>query len=106
MLLIYFICIWDCRGRDRAGVGFTTTCAISVYHHHRCDFEFHLVEVNSIQHYVTKFVIVSDLRGTPASSCNKTYIYDITELLLKVGLNTINLILHIFCCRTKQKNKH
>jgi hypothetical protein len=62
MLLNYFICIWDHRGRDRTGVGFTTTCAISVYHHHRCDFEFRLVEVYSIQHYVTKFVIVSDLR--------------------------------------------
>ena len=44
--------------------------------------------------------------GTPDSSCNKTYIYDITELLLKVGFSTINIILNIFCCRTKQKNKH
>ena len=24
---------WDRRGRDRMVVGFTTTCAISAYHH-------------------------------------------------------------------------
>ena len=29
--------------------------------------------------------------GTPASSTNKTQDYDITEILLKVTLNTINL---------------
>jgi hypothetical protein len=27
------------RGRDRMVVGFTTTCAISAYHHKRCEFE-------------------------------------------------------------------
>jgi len=52
-------------------------------------------EVYSIQHYVIKFV--SDLRqvskfypGTPVSSTNKTDLYDITEILLKVAFNTIN----------------
>ena len=47
-------------------------------------------EVYSIQHYVIKFV--SDLRqvgGTLVSSTNKTDRHDITELLLKVALNTI-----------------
>ena len=29
--------------------------------------------------------------GTPVSSCNKTDLHDITEILLKVALNTINL---------------
>jgi hypothetical protein len=35
----YVICvclnlvIWDCRGRDRMVVGFTTNYAISAYHH-------------------------------------------------------------------------
>ena len=29
----------DRRGRDRMIVGFTTTYAISVYHHLRCEFE-------------------------------------------------------------------
>ena len=28
------------RGRDRMVVGFTTTRAISVYHHKSCEFEF------------------------------------------------------------------
>jgi hypothetical protein len=51
-------------------------------------------EVYSIQHYVIKFVI--DLRrwfplGIPVASTNKTNSHDITEILLKVALNTINL---------------
>ena len=32
------------------------------------------------------------LRCTPVSSINKTYCYDIIEILLKVALNTITLI--------------
>ena len=51
-------------------------------------------EVYSIQHYVIKFA--SDLLqvggfslGTPVSSTNKTDRHDITEILLKVALNTI-----------------
>jgi hypothetical protein len=49
-------------------------------------------EVYLIQHYVIKFG--SDLRqvgvpGTPVSSTNKTNHHDITEILLKVALNTI-----------------
>ena len=52
-------------------------------------------EVYPIQHNVIKFV--SDLRqvggfspGTPISSTNKTDRYGITEILLKVVINTIN----------------
>ena len=52
-------------------------------------------EVYSIQHYVIKFV--RDLRQVcgflwvlPISSTNKTDCHDITEILLKVALNTIN----------------
>jgi len=29
------------RGRDRMVVGLTFTCAISSYHHYRCEFESH-----------------------------------------------------------------
>jgi hypothetical protein len=29
----------DNRGRDCKVVGFTTTCAISAYHHYGCEFE-------------------------------------------------------------------
>ena len=51
-------------------------------------------EVYLIQHYVIKFV--SDLRQvglfhcTPVFSTNKTDCHEITEILLKVLLNTIN----------------
>ena len=52
-------------------------------------------EVYSIQHYVKRFV--NDLRlvgcffrGTPVYSTNKTVRHDITEILLKMVLNTIN----------------
>ena len=53
-------------------------------------------EVYSMQHYVIKFV--SDLRqvggfspSTTVSSSNKTDRHDITEILMKVALKTINL---------------
>ena len=54
-------------------------------------------EVHSIQYYVIKFV--SDLQqvafypGTSVSSTNKADRQDITEILLKVALNTITLTL-------------
>ena len=51
-------------------------------------------KVYSIQHYVIKFV--SDLQkvrqfspGSPVSSTNKAARHDLTEILLKVALNTI-----------------
>ena len=51
--------------------------------------------VYSIQHYVIKFVcnlrqVGGFFLGTPVSSTNKTYCHAITELLLKMALNTIN----------------
>jgi hypothetical protein len=52
-------------------------------------------KVYSIQHYVINFV--SDLTVRLFSPCtqvystNKTDLYNITEILLKVALNTINL---------------
>ena len=57
-------------------------------------------EVYSIQHYVVKFV--SDLRQVDGFlwvlrflSTNKTDYHDITEILLKVALNTITILLSI-----------
>ena len=45
-------------------------------------------KVYSIQHYVIKFV--SEMQhGTPVSSTDKTDRHNITEILLKVELNTI-----------------
>jgi len=48
------------RGCDHMVVGFTTTYAISAYHHLRCEFDSCSGEVYSLQDYVIKFV--SDLR--------------------------------------------
>jgi hypothetical protein len=45
----------DRRGCDHMVVEFTTTCAVSVYHHGSCEFEFCSGEVYSIQHYMMKF---------------------------------------------------
>ena len=60
-------------------------------------------EVYSMQHNVIKFV--SYLRqvgkfssGTPVFSTNKTDRHDITEILLKVALNTIILTLPFLSC--------
>jgi hypothetical protein len=57
-------------------------------------------ETYSIQHYVIKFI--SDLRqvggfsmGTPVTTTNKTDLHDITEILMKVALNTITLTLKL-----------
>ena len=47
-----------CRGRDRMIVGFTTSYAISAYHHCCCEFESR--SGRGVQHYVINFV--SDLR--------------------------------------------
>ena len=69
-LFLYYICIhfhihfcisfynWGRRGRDRMVVGFTTTYAISAYHHWCCEFESR--SGRGVQHYVIKFV--RDLR--------------------------------------------
>jgi hypothetical protein len=75
-------------------VGFTTIYAISAYHHWCCEFESQ--SGRGVQHYVIKFVsylrqvggFLWVLRLT-VSSTNKTYRHDITEILLKVVLNTI-----------------
>ena len=78
-------------------VEFTTTYVISPYHHNSCEFE-----SRSWQHYVIKFV--SDLWQVGVfskysiSSTNKTDRQNITEILVKVALNTIthNPIINMF----------
>jgi hypothetical protein len=83
------------RGRDRMVAGFITTYAISTYHHWNCEFESR--SGLGVQHYLIKFV--SDLRQIGGffwilrfPPPEKLYI---TEILLKVALNSI-----------KQTNKH
>ena len=56
-------------------------------------------EVYSIQHNVVKFV--SDF--FPVSSTNKTDRHDITEILLKVALSTINLTLNFILEKKRSK---
>ena len=84
----------DRYGRNRMVVGFMTNYEIGAYHHWSCEFEFRSDEVYSIQHCVIKFV--SDLRQVGifflvlrVSSINKTDHHYVTEILLKVALNTI-----------------
>jgi hypothetical protein len=43
------------RSRDRMVVGFTTTYAISAYHHRYCEFESR--SGRGVQHYVIKLII-------------------------------------------------
>ena len=80
------IICWGRCGRDRMVVGFTTTYAVSVYHHWCCEFESR--SGRGIQHYVIKFVRDSD--RSVVSSTNKTYPHDISEILLKVALKPSN----------------
>jgi hypothetical protein len=69
-------------------VGFTTTCAISAYHHWNCEFEPRSGEMYLIQHYVIKFCqwLAIGQWFSPVSSTNKTDCHDKTEILLKMVL--------------------
>jgi hypothetical protein len=86
-----FIFMWGRRGRDRLVVGFTTICAISAYHHWYCEFESR--SGRGVQHYVISLRVTCDrsvlFPDLPVSSTNQTDHHDITEILLKVALNTI-----------------
>jgi hypothetical protein len=70
-------------GHDHMVVGFTTTFAISAYHHWCCEFESWSGE--GVQ-YCDKVWVTCN---RSISSTNKTDGHDITEILLKVALNTI-----------------
>jgi hypothetical protein len=77
LMSVYIYFHLNNRGRRGRGswikksmvIGFTTTCAISAYHHEGCEFGF-------------------VFPGTPVSSTNKTDRHDITKILSKVALNT------------------
>ena len=80
------------RGRDCMAVGFT--CWISAYHHYSCEFESRSWRgaldtklCDNVCQWRTAGLWFSP--GTPVSSTNKTVRHDITEIVLKVALNTI-----------------
>ena len=78
-----------CCGRDHMVVGFTTTYAISTYHHSWQGVP------NTILYDKVYQLLAAGLcffPGTLVSSTNKTYRHDKTELF-KVALNTITLTL-------------
>jgi hypothetical protein len=85
-----------CSVRSHMVVGFTTTCAISVYHHLSCEFKSRswrgVLETNSCDNvcqWLAKSLQFS--LGTLVSFTKKTDCNDITEILLKVALNTLTL---------------
>ena len=82
------------RGRDRMVVGFTTTYAISAYHHWCCEFESRSgrgVLDTTLCDKVCPWLATCQWfsPGPPVSSTNETDHLDITKILLKVALNTI-----------------
>jgi hypothetical protein len=91
---------WRFRGRcgcDRMVFGFTTTYAISAYHHWCREIE--SWSERGVQHYVKvcHWHVTSPWfsLGPSISSSNKTDHHEITEILLKVALNTIKQTKHM-----------
>ena len=89
------------RGRDRMVVRFTTTCAISTYHHYSCEFEpcswWGVLDTTLGDKVCQWFSAGRWLSpGSPISSTNKSDRHDETEILLKVELNTITLTPHLY----------
>ena len=86
---------WGRCAREHMVVGFTDTCAISVYHHLSCEFKprswrgvLDTTLCDKICQWLgTDWWFSPD---NPVSSNNKTDRLDITEILVKVALNTIN----------------
>jgi hypothetical protein len=82
------------KSRDRMVVGFTTAYALSAKHHYICEFEprsWRGVLDTTLGDNVCQWLTTGRWfsLGTPVSSINKTDCHDITEILLKVALNTI-----------------
>ena len=81
----------DRRGRDRMVVGFTTTYAISAYHHWCCEFESRsgrCVLDTTLCDKACQW-LATGRWFSPVSSSNKTDRHNIAEILLTVALNTI-----------------
>jgi len=84
---------WGRCGRNRMVVGFTTTYAISAYHHESCEFgtcSWRGVLDTTLCDKVFQLLAAGwwFSNDTLVSSTNKTNCHDIAEILLKVTLNT------------------
>ena len=84
-----------CHGRDHMVVGFITTYAITAYHHYHCafkSFSWRGILDTTLCDTVCQWLVAGQWfsQGIPVSSTSKTDCHDITEILLKVALNTRN----------------
>jgi len=91
-------------------VGFTTTCAISSYHHYSCEFKpraWWVVLDTTLCDKVCQW-LATGRWCSPDSSTKQTDRHFITEILFKVGLNTINqtITLQNKAWYTKVHNSH
>ena len=83
------------RRRDRMVIGFTTNSAISTYHHESCEFESRLwrgeLDTTLCDKVCRRLATGQWFSpGTPVSPTNKSDRHNITEILVKVTLNTIH----------------
>jgi hypothetical protein len=107
-LLTWLIYIRGFRGHDHILVGFITTCAINAYHHLSCEFKSHLwrgVLDTTLCNKVCQWLATGRWfsPGMLVSSTNKTDRHDITEILLKVALNTINHPTYMYINQVKDR---
>ena len=87
------------RGRDRMIVRFIITFTISAYHHLSCEFEFYSCRgvVDTFCDKVCQWLATGRWFSPDilVSSTNSADCHDITEILLKMALNTITLTLTV-----------
>ena len=99
------------RGGDRMVVRFTINCVICAYHHLSFEFESRSwwgVLYTTLWDQVCQWHTAGGWFSpvTPVFPINKTYLHNITEILLKVALSTITLLtlFRYGCTLVKNKN--
>jgi hypothetical protein len=79
------------RGRDRMVVGFTTTYAISAYHHWCCEFKYpYGARCTTLYDKVCQWITTAQWvsPGPLVFSTKKTDCHDITEKIVESGIKT------------------
>ena len=101
MIMPYFV-LEEAVVVDHIAARFTITCTINAYRYKSCEFEscswpgaLDTILCDKVYQWLATNRWISP--GTRVSSTNKTDGHDITEILLKVALNTIILTLTIKC---------